>query len=563
MAKRRFLVTGALPYSNGKLHVGHIAGAYLPADIFVRYLRARGDEVLFICGSDDHGVPVCLTARQEGSTPAEVVARYNACQHEAFDGIGIHFDIYGRTSSPKHHQLSSEFFLKVHDQGAITKKKSEQLYDPQAGMFLPDRYVKGICHHCDAPDALGDQCEACGKTIDPLLLKDPVSVITGTKPEVRSTTHWFFQQSQFEERLHEWLEGHSEWRPFVRNFAQGLVKQGLPDRAITRDLDWGVPVPLRDDPDAEGKVLYVWFDAPIGYVSFTAEWCAQQGMSPDAYAQWWKDPDCQIVHFIGEDNIVFHAIIWPAMLMAEGSFQLPTNVVANSFLNIQLPGRPVEKISKSRGTAIWIDNYLKDYHPDLLRYYLTAIASETQRTTFSLEEMVTRVNSELVDALGNFIHRTLSFNMRYFDGKIPEKGNPTETDLAHWTEIQALPERLAHEIESFRFRNALNELMSATRASNKYIDTKAPWKQRKEDLAGCATTMYYCIQTTKALAVLMNPFLPFTSEKTLQTLGLDPKMLNWDRATEPMPEGAPLLPPEIPFKKMELPEDLSRLSQSE
>ncbi len=404
MPKRRFTVTAALPYSNGLLHVGHLAGCYLPADIFVRYLRSHGDEVAFICGSDDYGVPVSLTARKEGKTPREVAAHYRAAQKADFDGMGISFSIYGGTSATDiHTRVSQHFFTELLKNGYLEKRSTRQLYDPEAEMFLPDRYVEGTCPYCDTGGARGDQCEACGKTLDPILLVQPKSVVSGATPEVRETVHWFFLLPKLEPRLKEWLGSHEEWRPMVRNFTLGLLEQGLPERAITRDLEWGIPVPLPDDPDAAGKVLYVWFDAPIGYVSFTAQWCEQQGGSAEDYVKWWKDPETKVVHFIGEDNVVFHALIWPGMLMGEGTFQLPDNVPANCFLNIQFPGEEETKISKSRGTAIWIKEYLEQGQPDPMRYYLTMIAPERQRTAYNPEDLVRRNNDELAAALGNFV----------------------------------------------------------------------------------------------------------------------------------------------------------------
>ncbi|MCZ6683615.1 MAG: class I tRNA ligase family protein, partial [Planctomycetota bacterium] len=414
MSSRRFLVTAGLPYSNGPLHVGHIAGAYLPADIYVRYLHSRGDEVRFICGSDDNGVAIEIAASKQGITPAELTARYNKSQCEDFAGLGIEFDIYGGTHQPDyvelHNRLSREFFKTIYDNGHFVKKSTDQLYDADAKRFLPDRYVTGTCYHqlpdgapCKHPSATGDQCENCGNSIDPLLLIDPKSVISGKTPERRRTTHWYLQLSKFQGMLADWFSLVSlDWRPLVTNFATGAVKQGLPERAMTRDLDWGVPVPL-DDTDAAGKVLYVWFDAPIGYVSFTAALCQQRDGDWRKYKDWWQNPDCKIVHFIGEDNTVFHALIWPSMLLGthyaadelqglgstyrapkeSGHYQLPTNVVANAFLNIKFPGEEEEKISKSRGRAVWISDFLKMFDADALRYYLTINAPESQRTAWS------------------------------------------------------------------------------------------------------------------------------------------------------------------------------------
>ncbi|NLX14154.1 MAG: methionine--tRNA ligase [Phycisphaerales bacterium] len=582
MSDHRYLVTSALPYSNGRLHVGHIAGAYLPADTYVRYLRANGREVRFVCGSDDNGVASLISARKEGRTVEELTAHYNARQAADFAGLGIAFDIYGGTHQPDcvelHNRISQDFFKSIFEKGHFVKKTTKQLYDEQADQFLPDRYVKGTCYHkkadgtpCNYDSAFGDQCEACGAAIDPMLLINPVSTITGTTPVPRETTHWYMQLSQFEGRLRQWLEskreaskGEPAWREAVLNFSLGQIKQGLPERAMTRDLDWGVPVPL-DDPDAQGKVLYVWFDAPIGYVSFTARHCQQNDGDWQAFARWWKDPDCRIVHFIGEDNTVFHALTWPAMLMAEGSSQLPWQVVANAFLNIKFPGKEEEKISKSRGTAIWIEEYLKTFDPDPLRYYLTAIAPESQRTAFDVDDYVTRNNSELLNALGNFINRTLTFAVRYFEGKVPDAGQREAVDNEHLAAVAAQATKVAENIEAFRFKNALTELMALARAGNVYFDAKQPWKQRKDDMSACGTTINVCVQTVKALATLMAPFLPFSAAKTAVMLGLDVKgasgtdpcsralaeVLPWSEATHELPAGHPLGESAILFKKLD------------
>ncbi len=554
---RRFTVTAALPYSNGRLHVGHVAGCYLPADIYVRYLRSRGDEVAFICGSDDYGVPVSLTARKEGREPREVAEYYRAEQKSDFGGLGIEFDIYSGTSATElHTELSQQFFLRLLENGYLKKDSSRQLYDPEAGMFLPDRYVEGTCPLCGAEGARGDQCEACGKLLEPGMLVDPKSVISGASPEVRETVHWFFQLPELEERLRGWIESHAEWRPMVRNFSLGLVEQGLPRRAITRDLEWGIPVPLQNDPDAEGKVLYVWFDAPIGYVSFTAQWCERRGGAPEDYQRWWKDPDCKIVHFIGEDNVVFHAVVWPAMLMAEGTFQLPEYIPANCFLNIQFPGEEEAKMSTSRGTAVWINDYLQNYQPDPLRYYLTAIAPERQRTAFQFRELVRRNNDELVAALGNFVHRNLTFAHKYFDGRVPSRGELTNQDRQQLQRIAGLPDSVGNKLEAYRFKDALEELMAAARESNRYFDYREPWVLRKEDRTACGTVINLCLNTIKVLGVVMEPFLPFAAEKTAGMLSAQPGEMLWPAAAEPLPEGRELGEPVILFDKMEMPPEV-------
>lgn len=544
------LITAALPYANGNLHVGHIGGSYLPADTYARYCRAMGRRVLFICGSDDHGVPATLTARAEGCAPQDVVGRYHEAQERDFAGLGIAFDIYGRTSSPQHAAASQGFFLKVNANGFLEKRRTKQLYDTQAGMFLPDRYVSGTCPFCGL-QALGDQCEGCGKDQDALELINPRSAITGSVPEVRETTHWYFRQDRLEGRLTEWLAAQTEWRPTVQNFALGMLKGGLKPRAITRDLSWGVPVPLPRDPDAAGKVLYVWFDAPIGYVTFTADLMEQRGLPREAYAEWWKNPDVPIYHFIGEDNIVFHALMWPAMLMAEGSYQLPANVVANCFVNFQFPGKEEEKMSKSRGTAVWINEYLRDHDPDPLRYYLTFIAPESQRTAFKPDDLVRRNNDELVGVLGNFVHRTLTFTMRYFEGKVPEPHEPTAQVEEIRTVLRDLPDRVGRELDSFRLKSAMGMVMDLARIGNRFFDYQAPWQQRKDDPSGCATTIHTCLHIVKALAILGEPYLPSTAEKMAEMIGLRPSERGWADAAVPLAHGRPLKGAAPLFKKME------------
>jgi methionyl-tRNA synthetase len=552
----RYLVTAALPYSNGRLHVGHIAGAYLPADTYVRYRRMRGDDVRFVCGSDDNGVAALMTARKEGRTVQELTAHYNARQQADFRGLGIEFDIYGGTHQPAftatHEKVSQGFFRTIHEKGFFRKKKTLQLYDPEARQFLPDRYVRGTCYHklpdgtpCGYPDAYGDQCEKCGNMIDPLQLANPASTISRARPEPRETTHWYLQLDQFQGRLAEWLEGKRDsWRPFVLNFVLGEIRKGLPERAMTRDLEWGVPVPL-DDPDAKGKMLYVWFDAPIGYVSFTA--------SMGDYGRWWKDPESRIVHFIGEDNIVFHALTWPAMLLAEGSFQLPWQVVANAFLNVKFPGKEEEKISKSRGTAVWIEEYLKSFDPDPLRYYLTAIAPESKRTAFDVEDFVTRNNSELANILGNFINRSAAFNFKYLGGTVPARGEWAEADRALLARGEEAVRTVGGLLDRFCFRDALGEVMNLARAANKYFESQEPWKARKTDPARCGTIVHACLRTVRTLATLMAPFLPFSAAKCGKMLKVG---LTWDSATAELAPGAPLAEPEILYRQIDPKESL-------
>lgn len=547
---RRVLITAALPYANGNLHVGHIGGSYLPADTYARYCRSRGRDTLFVCGSDDHGVPALLTARSEGSTPDQVVQHYHDNQVRDFEGLGVKPDIYGRTSSPRHKQFSQQFFLAVNKSGFLEKRQSNQLFDPHANMFLPDRYVRGTCPFCGG-DALGDQCENCGKDQDPLELGSPESTITGTTPEVRQTVHWYFRQDRLATKLTEWLSSRQDWRATVRNFALGMLKQGLKPRPVTRDLTWGVPVPLHADPDSVGKVLYVWFDAPIGYVTFTADWAEAQGLERETYADWWKNKHVPIYHFIGEDNIVFHSLMWPAMLMAEGSFQLPTNVVANAFINIQFPGKEEEKMSKSRGTAVWIGEYLKDYDPDPLRYYLTLIAPENQRTAFNMDDLIRRNNDELVGTLGNFVHRTLIFSHKYLGSRVPQIATSSPEISQVLAFVEQLPEMVGRELDAFRFKNAMGLVMELARKGNRFFDHQAPWKQRKDNPAGCETTIAVCLRIAKSLAILGEPFLPFSCSRVADFLGLDAEERSWLRAHEPLDERQLIEPPTTLFRKID------------
>jgi methionyl-tRNA synthetase len=549
----RYLVTAALPYSNGRLHVGHMAGAYVPADIYVRYLRLRNRDVRFIGGSDDNGGAIEMSAIKEGIEPAEIVAKYHASQEASFRGLGISFDIYGGTHTPgfveRHNQISQDFFLAIHRKGFFTKKTEKQLYDPVVGKFLADRYVTGNCHHCGSDKAYGDQCEDCGRTIETLLLKNPKSLLSGTTPEIRSTTHWYLALSRFEKPLQEWLGSKTDWRPTVVNFALGQIREGLPERSMTRDLSWGIPVPL-DDPDAAGKVLYVWFDAPIGYVSFTSSLLEREGGSPSDYEKYWKSPESKIIHFIGEDNIVFHALIWPAMLLAEGTFQPPHQVVANSFLNIKFPGAEEEKISKSRGTAVWIEEFLQEYDPDALRYYLTAIAPEGARTAYNPEDFLDRNDGELVATLGNFVNRNVSFAHKYFEGRVPEVADREEIDQAMLAECRTQRDKVAQEIEGFRFKNALTEMMNLARAGNLYLDRKKPWSQRKESLAACGTTINVCLQVIRTLGVLMEPFLPHAAAKVDQMLGTAGGNNRWEESLTELEAGRPLAEAQMLFRKL-------------
>jgi methionyl-tRNA synthetase len=556
---KRYLVTAGLPYSNNRLHVGHIAGAYLPADTYVRYLRAAGRDVLFICGSDDNGVAIEISAMQAGKSPQEICTHFNQRQKLDFDGLDIRFDVYGGTHQRHYRQIherfSQEFFTRIHEKGRFTKRKGKQLYDPQAEKFLPDRYVRGRCHHadCGKPGATGDQCDQCGRMIDPLLLVEPVSVITGTRAVVRETTHWYLRLSDFETPLREWLESmQGLWRPSVLNFALGQIKQGLPERAMTRDISWGIPVPL-DDPDARGKVLFVWFDAPIGYVSFTAQLCADRDGDWRGYQKWWCDPDTAICNFIGEDNTVFHALIWPAMLMAEGRHQLATYVVANNFVNFRLGGEEA-KVSKSQTpqeSPVWIEEYLKRFEPDALRYYLTAIAPESARTAFDPADFIARNNNELVAAFGNFVNRTLAFADRYFERTVPSGGALSESDRAHQALGEQALRKVGAHIEAHRFRAALEEVMAFARACNQHFGIREPWRTRKDDPADCAAAIRTCIHAVHQLAILAHPFMPRTTARMLAQLGLpEDSPIGWQTAPAPEP-GRPLGEPKILFPKLE------------
>ncbi|TWT41708.1 Methionine--tRNA ligase [Phycisphaerae bacterium RAS1] len=555
---QRYLVTAGLPYSNNRLHVGHIAGAYLPADIFVRYLRACGHDVLYICGSDDNGVAIEISAMKEGRSPQEICTHYHERQKQDFLGLRIDFDIYGGTHQPAyrklHEQFSQDFFKRIHERGFFTKRRLKQLYDPKAQRFLPDRYVRGTCYHpdCKKPGATGDQCDQCGRMIDPLLLIEPRSEITGEKAEVRETTHWYLRLNDFEKPLAAWLESkQGVWRSNVLNFALGQIKQGLPERAMTRDIQWGIPVPL-DDPDAAGKVVFVWFDAPIGYITFTAALCEQRFGDREAYRQWWCDPNTPILHFIGEDNTVFHALIWPAMLMAEAQqHQLPSYVVANNFLNLRKGGE-LEKISKSTtppDAPVWIEEYLKKYDADALRYYLTALAPETARTAFDFEEFVNRNDGELVAALGNFVNRCLTFAQKYFENRVPDTSPAIDADRAVLARGDEALRAVGEHIEGHRFRAAIEEVMAFSRACNQYFGLREPWKTRKDNVPDCGAAIATCIHAVQYLATLCAPFMPSAAERMAAMLSLPDGWKAWQPPAR-LPSGAPLGEPKILFTKL-------------
>ena len=508
---KRYLITSALPYANGPLHIGHLAGVYVPSDIYTRFLRMKGADVISICGSDEHGVPITLKARKEGITPQEVVDRYHALNKKAFEDFGIAFDIYSRTSNKVHYETASEFFLKLYNKGEFTEKTSEQYYDEEAGCFLADRYIMGTCPHCGNENAYGDQCEKCGTSLSPNDLINPHSTISGSKPVLRETLHWYLPLDKYEGWLKKWiLEDHKEWKTNVYGQCKSWIDQGLQPRAVSRDLDWGVPVPVEG---AKGKVLYVWFDAPIGYISATKE------LTPD-WEKYWKDPDTKMVHFIGKDNIVFHCIIFPVMLKAEGSFILPENVPANEFLNLEN-----DKISTSRNWAVWLHEYLEDFpgKQDVLRYTLCSNAPETKDNDFTWKDFQARNNNELVAILGNFVNRTLVLTGNYYGGKVPERGVTDENDNSVLKEISKIRENVETSLETFRFREALKEAMNLARLGNKYLADAEPWKIDKTDPERVKTIMNIALQITANLTIVLEPFLPFSMSKLRKWINIDLK----------------------------------------
>lgn len=550
---KRVLITAALPYSNGRLHVGHIAGAYLPADIYVRYLRLRGIDTRFVCGSDDHGVAIMLTAQKEGKTPAETARYYSTKQKESFDGMRIEFDVYGATSRTSFHaKTSQDLFLKIYEKGHFEKQTTRQFFDDARSMFLPDRFVKGTCGYCGTAEQNGDQCENCGKMLDVDTLKDARSVVSGTPASIKESAHWFLDLSRFEPQVSSWLND-AVLRDHTRNYVRGLLTTGLVKRSMTRDLTWGIPVPL-PDPDAKGKVLYVWFDAPIGYISNTKELCEARGESPDEYTAWWKSDDCEIYHFIGEDNTIFHCVIWIAMLYAEGTFKLPRGVIVNQFLNIQFPGKEEEKISKSRGSAIWIEDYLASGgNPDVLRYYLTCIAPERARTVYKPDDLAQRNNSELANILGNFVHRLVSFTHKYVGPAVPDfpAAKVQPVDRAFEQNMRANHATVTELLDGYSFKAGLETIMDFCRESNKYLDDKAPWTSRKSDMELTQVTLAYGLRAVQYLAVVLRPYLPDTAAKIARTLSLDIATLRWEDALRELPAGSPLQKPEILFSKIE------------
>ena len=542
MAKtyKRTLVTCALPYANGPVHIGHLAGVYVPADIYVRYLRMRGEDVLYVCGSDEHGVPITIAARKQGCSPQDIVDKYHGIISESFKALGINFDIYGRTSSKVHEKNASEFFRKLYDEGKFITKESEQYFDPEANTFLADRYIVGTCPKCGNPDAYGDQCEKCGSTLSPEELIDPKSKLSGAQPVKKKTTHWYLPLEQYEPWLREWiLENHKEWRSNVYGQCKSWLDGGLQPRAVTRDLDWGVPVPVEG---ADGKVLYVWFDAPIGYISNTQE------LLPDNWGKWWKSPDTRLIHFIGKDNIVFHCIVFPSMLKAYGDgYILPENVPANEFLNLE-----GDKISTSRGWAVWAHEYVKDFpgKEDVLRYVLTANAPETKDNDFSWKDFQARNNSELVAIFGNFVNRAVVLTHKYFGGKVPACGSLLDIDKELIAQIPILKASMEKNITEFKFREALKDAMGIARLGNKYISDTEPWQVAKTDMERCATILNISLQICADLGIAFEPFTPFAAARLRKMLS---SPLDWEILGRPsiLPAGQQIAPAELLFAKVE------------
>jgi len=545
----RITITAALPYTNGPIHIGHLAGVYVPADIYARYLRGKGKDVLFVCGSDEHGVAIPMKAKKEGVTPKELIDKYHAIIKQSFTDFGVTFDNYSRTSAPIHHETASDFFKTLNDKGKFIEETSAQLYDVEAQQFLADRFVVGTCPNCGHDEAYGDQCENCGTSLNALDLINPKSTISGSKPSLKETTHWYLPLDQYNDFLKEWIiEGHkSDWKSNVYGQCKSWIDDGLKPRAVTRDLDWGIPVPL---DKAKGKVLYVWFDAPIGYISSTKEWAAQKKVDWEPY---WKDKNTKLVHFIGKDNIVFHCIIFPCMLKAHGDYVLPDNVPANEFLNLE-----GNKLSTSKNWAVWLHEYLQEFPglQDTLRYTLTANAPENKDNDFTWKDFQARNNNELVAIYGNFINRVVVLTHKYFEGVVPAPNTLSESDEKALSELKKYPQKIGISIERYRFREASQELMNLARLGNKYLAEEEPWKVIKEDEARVETILHVAIQIAAALAVLSEPLLPFTSEKLSRILQLDQvaKQLGWEdvSARSPLiPGGHNLGQPELVFRKIE------------
>ena len=543
---KRTTVTAALPYANGGVHIGHLAGVYVPADIYVRYLRLKNREVAFICGSDEHGVPITIRAKKEGVTPQDVCDRYHKLIKDSFEEFGISFDIYSRTTSETHNKFASDFFRKLYDDGKLVEQESEQYYDEEAHQFLADRYIMGECPHCGNPNAYGDQCEKCGSDLSPMELKNPHSTISGSQPVIKRTKNWYLPLNDYQEWLKQWiLTDHKEWRPNVYGQCKSWLDMDLQPRAMTRDLDWGIPVPVQG---AEGKVLYVWFDAPIGYISNTKELCENDPEHFGTWQKWWQDPETRLVHFIGKDNIVFHCIIFPTMLKTHGDYILPDNVPANEFLNLE-----DNKISTSKNWAVWLHEYLRDFEgkQDVLRYVLTANAPETKDNNFTWKDFQERNNSELVAVYGNFVNRALQLTKKYWDGVVPACGELEEIDRQTIQEFKDVKEKVEAYLEIFKFREAQKEAMNLARIGNKYIAETEPWKLWKTDPKRVETILYISLQLVANLSIAFEPFLPFSSKKLREMINMTE--YNWSElgSTDLLPAGKQLAKPELLFDKID------------
>lgn len=538
------MITAALPYANGPVHIGHLAGVYIPADVYARFQRRAGKDVAFICGSDEHGIPITIRAKKEGVAPQDIVDKYHAIIKKSFEDLGISFDRYSRTTSKKHHQMSQDFFKTLYDAGKFTEETSEQYFDEQAGEFLADRYIVGTCPNCGNENAYGDQCEKCGSTLSPSELINPKSMLSGNVPVLKPTQNWYLPLNEYEDFLNQWIiEGHKEdWKPNVYGQVKSWLNDGLKPRAMTRDLNWGVPVPL---PNAEGKVLYVWFDAPIGYISFTQEWAEENGKN---WKDYWQSENSELVHFIGKDNIVFHCIIFPSMMKAHGGYIMPTNVPAFEFLNLEN-----EKISTSRNWAVWAHEYVEDFpnQQDALRYALLSSAPETKDNNFTWKDFQTKNNSELVGIFGNFINRVTVLTQKYYNGIVPQPNEFAQVDKDLYHEMQQIPEKIGKNLDEFRFRDALTEMMNLARLGNKYLADEEPWKVIKDNPERVKTQMFCALQVAGALAYLCEPFLPFTSQKMKSGLNLGNK--NWYEVlnTPPIPTGHQINEMPLLFSKIE------------
>ena len=541
----KILVTDALPYANGKLHIGHIAGVHLPGNIYVRYQRLKGRDVVHVSGSDDHGVAITLAAEKQGITPKELVDRYYPVIRGALEDFGIVYDNFSQTSRPIHHETARDYFRRLEEKGCFEVREVDQIYCPANGRFLPDRYVEGTCPYCGSNRARGDQCEACGTILDATQLVDPRSDVCDGPLEVRPASHWYFKLARMSPRLQAWIDTKKQWKVNVRNYCQGWFNEGLSDRPISRDLDWGVALPTED---AVGKVMYVWFENTLGYVSSTREWAVEQG-DPDRWKDYWLNPDCKLVNFLGKDNIVFHAILWPAMIMEHGDFVLPSEIPANEFLNIE-----GQKLSTSRNWAVWLDEYLEDFPPDPMRYCLASISPETKDSDFTWKDFQARNNNELADIFGNFVNRTLTFINRYFDGVIPEPGDFSPADREMLSAVAGAPDRVGACFESFQVRRAVRELIGLGNQCNRYFNDQAPWNSRKTDRARCAATLHVCVQAVRVLAVVMSPIVPFSAERLWKMVGLEGRVdeQTWDEIEiDASLAGRPIGEIEILFHKIE------------